>query len=66
MPYVIITERSKTERPNMSADIYYSRLFGCYSRRDQARVFDTFEDATPTVRELRDAGYQFVSSVEVR
>ena len=66
MSYIIITERTKTIRPDLSAPIYYSRAFGCFSRRDQAQHFSSFDAATPKVRELRNAGYQFVSSIEVR
>lgn len=66
MTYVIITERTKTRRPDMSADIYYSRLFGCFSRREQADDFTSFDAAQPKVRELRNAGLRFVYAVEVR
>lgn len=66
MPYVIITERSKTKLPDMSADIYYSRLFGCFSRRDQADEFVDFEAAKPKVIELRNAGQIYTYAVLVR
>ena len=66
MPYVILTERSKTKRPDMSAPIYYSRLFGCFSCRDQADEFVDFDSAQPKVRELRNAGQVFTYAVEVR
>jgi len=66
MSYVILTERSKTKRPDMSAPIYYSRLFGCFSRREQADEFVDFNATQPKVRELRAAGLPFVYAVEVR
>lgn len=66
MPYVIITERSKTERPDMSADIYYSHIHGCFSRRDEATLYTTFGAAQPRVRKLRNASHPFVYAVEVR
>ncbi len=65
MTHIIITERTKTERPDLSAEIYYSRAFGCFSRRDQAQHFDSFEAAQPKVRSLRDAGLPFTYAIEV-
>ena len=66
MPYIILTEPSKSsEPPSSRADIYWSRAFGSFSRRDQATYFDSFESAQPKVRELRQCN-PFVHAVEVR
>jgi len=64
MTYVIITERSKTNRPDLWADIYYSHIYGCFSPRDKASLFASFEEAQPKVRELRDSGVPFVHAIE--
>jgi hypothetical protein len=66
MSYVIITERTKTVAPDLSAPIYYSRAFGCFSRRDQAQHYDSFEAAQPRVHTLRNSGVPFVHAIEVR
>lgn len=66
MSYVIITEHTKTVAPDLSAPIYYSRLFGCFSRRDQANEFVDLESAQSKVRELRNAGQVFTYAIEVR
>lgn len=64
MSYVILTEPSKaTEYPFSRKDIYWSHAFGSFSRRDQATVFDSFESAQPTVKNLRKCN-PFVHAVK--
>ena len=66
MSYIILTEPSKSSKPPSSrADIYWSRAFGSFSRRDQATEFPTFEAAQPTVRKLRECN-PFVHAMEVQ
>jgi hypothetical protein len=65
MHYIILTEPSKSsENPFNRNDIYWSRAFGSFSRRDQATYFESFEAAQPKVRELRKFN-PFVHAVEV-
>ena len=66
MAYIILTEKSKTEKA-LSGDVFYSKVSGCFSRKDQATRFDSFEAAQPTVKELRKAAPQFYFyAIEVR
>jgi len=66
MTYIILTEpRKSSEPPSSRADIYWSRAFGSFSRRDQATEFASFEAAQPTVKKLRECN-PFVHAVEVR
>lgn len=66
MKYIIFTEpRKSSELPSARADIYWSRAFGSFSRRDQATYFDSFEAAQPTVQKLRQCN-PFVHAIEVR
>lgn len=63
MAYRIITERSKTRLPDLWGEIYYSHIFGCFSRRDQATEYSDFDAAQVKVKQLRAAGYAFVSAI---
>lgn len=66
MPYIILTEpRKSSEPPSARADIYWSRAFGSFSRRDQATEFDSFEAAQPTVKQLRQCN-PFVHAIEAQ
>ena len=66
MAYIICTEKIKTEKAPVG-DVFYSKSLGCFSRKDQANRFDSFEAAQPTVRELRKAAPQFYfSAIETR
>lgn len=65
MAYIILTEsRKSSEPPSPRADIYWSRAFGSFSRRDQATEFESFDAAQPTVKNLRQHN-PFVHAVEV-
>ena len=61
MDYVILTERTKvTGTPQEQS--YWSQELGCFSRRDQATTFASFEAAQPTVKKLRKY-IPFVSAI---
>jgi len=64
MTYIILTEAKKSsEPPSSRQDIYWSKAFGSFSRRDQATEFPSFEDAQPTVKKLREFN-PFVHAVQ--
>jgi hypothetical protein len=65
--YCILTEKYKTTRPDLTAPIYWSQIFGCGSMRDKATRFATFEAAQPTLRKLRQhAPDWFFHAIEMR
>ncbi len=65
MPYIILTEPKKSIEPPLKRDdIYWSRAFGSFSKRHQATEFESFEEAQPTVKKLRECN-AFVHAVEV-
>jgi len=56
--YVIWTEKRK-QRSSPSGAVYYSRAFGCFSRKEQALRFDSFEAAQPRLEQLRAAAPEY-------
>jgi hypothetical protein len=56
--YVILTEKRK-QHSGPSGAVYYSRAFGCFSRREDATQYESFEAAQPKVRELRVAAPEY-------
>ena len=54
MSYIILTEAKKSSEPPLKReDIYWSKVFGSFSKRNQATIFNSFDDAQPTVKKLR-------------
>ena len=66
MTYIILTEPKKSsEPPSYRDDIYWSKAFGSFSKRNQATEFDSFDAAQPVVKALREFN-PFVHAIEVR
>jgi hypothetical protein len=52
--YLILTEPKKSSEPPMKRmDIFWSRIYGSFSKFDQATRFGSFDEAQPTLQKLR-------------
>ena len=60
--YVILTEKQK-QHSSPSGAVYYSRAFGCFSTKEQALRFDSFEAAQPMLKQLRAAAPEWFFNV---
>lgn len=66
MSYVILTEKVGFKRnyPEPNDNVFYSHVYGCFSKANQATRFETFEDTQSTVMELRERTNYFISAIE--
>lgn len=62
--YVILTEHKQGKRAiDWTGENFWSHAFGAFSSLDKARRFDSFEEAQPTVRRLREHSSAFFYAV---
>ena len=63
--YVIATERSKNLALDYTNEVFYSVVYGCFSKLRYATIFFTFEDTQETVKRLRRNNPCFIDAIEI-